>query len=77
MVVTAYGRLEKTTGKNMATSQQGVREDQVQPRKGSKKKPPISKGKHYGYIMATGTTVKEVKSNAVSTASLIQYHFGS
>ncbi|PPA68941.1 ATP-grasp domain-containing protein [Jeotgalibacillus proteolyticus] len=74
LTINSYGRLLKVTGKNMASAQPGVREVHIKPRKGANLMPPISMGHRYGYVIATGNTLKEAQTNATKAADLIKFY---
>ena len=58
----------------MATDQPGVKEVYIKPRKGAMMMPPISMGHRYGYVIASGDTADEAKTNAVNAASNIKFY---
>lgn len=74
IVIGSYGYLLKVTGRNMATKQPGVREVYVKPRKGSMLTPPMTMGHRYGYVIASGDTSEEAKTNAINAASHIKFY---
>ena len=68
------GTLLKVTGRNKATNQPGVREVYIKPRKGTLLTPPMSMGHRYGYVIASGDTSDEAKTNAINAASNIKFY---
>lgn len=74
ITIGSCGYLLKVTGENNAATQPGVKEVYIKPRKGAIMMPPISMGHRYGYVIATGETPEEAKSNAVNAASNIKFY---
>lgn len=68
-----FGNLLTVTGKNKAANQPGVKEVYIKPRKGAMINPPISMGHRYGYVIASGGSPDEAKTNAINAASNIKF----
>ncbi|SDN62618.1 Biotin carboxylase [Psychrobacillus sp. OK028] len=68
------GILEKVTGKGRASKSPGVVAVYVKPKKGTLIMPPLSMGHRYAYIIATGSSLAEAKTNANTAASEIEFH---
>ena len=77
VVVPKEGVLEKVTGKSLAQNSPGVTEVYVRPRKGSLLTPPTSMGHRYAYVIATGHSSDNARTNAKTGAANIQFHLRS
>lgn len=74
ITINSYGYLLKVTGRNRALTQPGVRQIYVKPRIGTFMTPPTSMGNRYGYVIASGKTSTEAKTNAIRAASNIKFY---
>lgn len=74
ITINSFGNLLKITGRNKAEKEIGVREVYIKPRKGAMLTPPTSMGHRYGYVIATGATSVEAKSNAINAAKNIKFY---
>jgi len=74
VVVPKEGILRKVTGKNMAQNSPGIAQVYVKPKKGSLLLPPASMGNRYAYVIATGASADEARTNAKAGASHIKFH---
>lgn len=74
ITVNSTGILLKVTGKNRASSYDGVKEVYVKPRKGSILKPPYSMGDRYAYVLASATTFEMARKIAVEAAKEIKFY---
>ncbi|MCL2587952.1 MAG: ATP-grasp domain-containing protein [Oscillospiraceae bacterium] len=74
VVVPRAGTLLKVTGKNMAQSSPGIVQVYVKPKKGSVLMPPVSMGHRYAYVIGTGGSADEARTNAKAGASKIKFH---
>ncbi|MET0960472.1 MAG: ATP-grasp domain-containing protein [Psychrobacillus psychrotolerans] len=68
------GILEKVTGKGRASKSPGVVEVYIKPKKGTLIVPPLSMGHRYAYVIATGSSLVEAKTNANTAAAEIEFH---
>ncbi len=74
ITIGSYGNLIKVTGRNKTAEQPGVVDVYIKPRKGAQMTPPVSMGHRYGYVMATGNTSLEAKTNAMNAARNIKFY---
>ncbi|NLV20565.1 MAG: ATP-grasp domain-containing protein [Syntrophomonadaceae bacterium] len=72
-IVAQGGILDKVTGMNRATKSAGVLEVFVRPRRGAYLRPPLSMLDRYAYVIATGASEDEARSNAKAAAMKIQF----
>ncbi|MHA6260130.1 ATP-grasp domain-containing protein [Sporosarcina sp. CAU 1771] len=74
LTINSYGYLLILKGENEALNQPGVKEVYIKPRIGTLLRPAISMGDRYGYVIASGDTVAEAKSNAITAAKMIKFY---
>lgn len=71
--VAQSGILDKVTGMQRAARSEGVLEVYVRPRRGAHLMPPLSMGNRYAYVIATGGSEDEARSNAKAAAMKVQF----
>ncbi|PWK11516.1 ATP-grasp domain-containing protein [Tumebacillus permanentifrigoris] len=74
LTVEKSGVLKKVTGRNKAWRMPGVVDVFIKPIKGQYVTTPSSMGHRYAYVMATGRSVEEARSQATAAAAEIQFH---
>jgi biotin carboxylase len=74
VVLRKGGVLHKVTGKNAARRCPGAERVFVKPKRGSVLVPPSSMGHRYAYVIATGASAAEARSNAKAAAGKIVFH---
>ena len=74
LTVDSRGKINKVTGKALASQIPGVEEVYIKPRKGQIVRPPLSMGDRCGYILASSDVKLEAKRIAMSAASQIHFY---
>ncbi|HPT70333.1 MAG TPA: hypothetical protein PKW50_09305, partial [Syntrophomonas sp.] len=71
--VAQSGKLDKVTGMHRAARSEGILEIFVRPRRGAQLKPPLSMANRYAYVIATGDSQDEARTNAKAALMKIQF----
>ncbi|MCG7334417.1 ATP-grasp domain-containing protein [Sporosarcina sp. ACRSM] len=74
IIIGSCGYLLKVIGEQKAKAQPGVKEVSIKPGKGTIMMPALSMGHRYGYVIASGDTPEEAKTNAVNAANHIKFY---
>ncbi|MGI6729331.1 MAG: ATP-grasp domain-containing protein [Bacilli bacterium] len=75
LTVKRGGVLARITGKNQVSQSPGVRFVFIKPRRGKQLYPPINLGNRYAYVIATGETGEEAKTNAQKALEKLKFHY--
>ncbi|MGM0750713.1 MAG: ATP-grasp domain-containing protein [Bacillota bacterium] len=73
VTVNSAGRLLKVTGRNRASSHDGVKYVYVKPKKGSVLVPPKSMGNRYACVIAAADSIKAAKEIAIKAAKELRF----
>jgi biotin carboxylase len=74
LTVDSRGKLNKVTGKELASQFPGVEEVYIKPRQGQIVRPPLSMGDRCGYVLASSYVKTEAKRMAIRAASRVNFY---